>query len=309
MATTSRTAKTPDLPPLDIDLPRWPVLDWARRRLQAVQSVTGRAATLAGACAAASGLFTSSLTGAGLLADAALTLTGLITLRTWRPDGHQRAVATALYLTPGLSLAGLLAAEHLTPGIDPVATTIEAAALMTWTVGVWVMRPAEVGRRLLTPPLPAPAAELVPAGLVSDHPAARWWAAKAAIENGVAPGTVLDDVQPTGSTSMRAIIRAATAGEPVPDISIRRLSALMDVPEDEISIEPVPGRGAGVRRLKVGNPEETDDLATRWAKQVAPRAMPGTVLTEIQVGTPGGPVRTIPVTSTTASTVTTRENA
>jgi hypothetical protein len=26
--------------------------------------------------------------------------------------------------------------------------------------------------------------------------------------------------------------------------------------------------------------------------------MPGTVLTEIQVGTPGGPVRTIPVTST-----------
>ncbi|YCK35194.1 hypothetical protein ACNF49_14225 [Actinomadura sp. ATCC 39365] len=319
MATTtraaSRAANAPAaLPPLDVELPRWPIVDWARRRLQAVQSVTGRAATLAGACAASAGLFTGSLTGVSLLADAALTLTGLATLRLWKPDGHQRATATALYLTPGASLAGLLFAERLTSGIHPIATTIEAAALMTWTVGVWVARPAEVGRRMLTPPLPAPAAELVPAGLVSDHPAARWWAAKAAIEGGVAPGTVLDDVQPTGSTSMRAIIRAATAGEPVPDISIRRLSALMDVPEDEIAIGPVPGRGAGVRQLKVGDPDETDDLATRWAKHVAPKGMPGTVLTEIQIGTPGGAPRTIPVTSTgTTSTGTaksiTREDA
>ncbi|NUR84357.1 MAG: hypothetical protein HOY71_09755, partial [Nonomuraea sp.] len=151
--------------------------------------------------------------------------------------------------------------------------------------------------------LPAPAAELVPAGpLVSDHPAARWWAVKAAIEGGVAPGTVLDDVEATGSKSMRAVIRAAAPGEPVPDIAVRRLSALMDVPEDEIAIDPVPGRGAGVRLLKVGNPDEVDDLQTRWAKQVAPKGMPGTVLTENQVGTPGGPVSTIPVTSTSTST-------
>ncbi|MEU6721575.1 hypothetical protein ABZ897_59915 [Nonomuraea sp. NPDC046802] len=301
--TTSRAAKVPALPPLEVELPRWPALDPWRRRLASVQSATGRVATLAGAACAASGLFTGTLTGAGLLADAVLTFGGLATLRLWKPEGQQRAVATALYLTPGAGLAALLIGQHLTPGINPVATTVEAAALMAWTVGVWVARPAEVGRRLLTPPLPAPAAELVPAGpLVSDHPAAQWWAAKAAVEGGVAPGTVLDDVESTGPKSMRAIIRAAVAGEPVPDISIRRLSALMDVPEDEIAIDPVPGRGAGVRLLKVGDPEETDDLATRWAKHVAPKAMPGTVLTGIQVGTPGGEVRTIPVTSTVAST-------
>ncbi|MEU4235380.1 hypothetical protein AB0F17_64865 [Nonomuraea sp. NPDC026600] len=305
--TTSRSAKVPDLPPLEVELPRWPALDPWRRRLAAVQSATGRVATLAGACAAASGLFTGTLTGAGLLADAVLTLSGLATLRLWKPEGQQRAVATALYLTPGASLAALLTGEHLmqhlTPGINPVATTVEATALMAWTVGVWVARPAQVGRRLLTPP--APAAELVPAGPpVSDHPAARWWAAKAAVKGGVAPGTLLDTIESTGQKSMRAIIRAATPGEPVPDIAIRRLSALMDIPEDEIDIDPVPGRGAGVRLLKVGNPEETDDLATRWAKHVAPKAMPGTVLTGIQVGTPGGEVRTIPVTSTTKSITT-----
>ncbi|MFI6889929.1 hypothetical protein [Streptosporangium canum] len=303
MATTSRAAKAPALPPLDIELPRWPALDRARRRLQAVRSATGRVATLAGACAGACGLLTGGLTGVSLLADAALTLGGLATLRLWKPEGQQRAVATALYLTPGVSLAALLIGEQLTPGIHPVATTIEAAALTAWTVGVWVARPAEIGRRLLTPPLPAPAAvDLVPAGpLVSDHPAAQWWAAKAAVQGGVAPNTVLDAIEPTGPRSMRAIIRAAAPGEPVPDISIRRLSALMDIPEDEIAIDPVPGRGAGVRLLKVGNPEETDDLGTRWAKHVAPKGMPGTVLTEIQIGTPGGEVRTIPVTSTTQS--------
>lgn len=306
--TTSRAATAPALPPVDVELPRWPALDRARRRLQVIRSATGRVATLAGAVAAAAGLFTGDVTGPALLADAALTLTGLATLRLWKPDGHQKATATALYLTPGVSLAALLIGQQLTPGIHPVATTIEAATLTAWTVGVWVARPAEVGRRLLTPPLPEPAAELVEAGqLVSDHPAAQWWAHKAAVAGGPAPDTVLDDVEPTGSTSMRAIIRAAVAGEPVPDISIRRLSALMDVPEDEIAIEAVPGRGAGVRLLKVGNPEETDDLATRWAKHVAPKAMPGTVLTEIQVGTPGGQVRTIPVTGTTKSL--TREDA
>jgi hypothetical protein len=297
-ATTSRAAKVPALPPLEVELPHWPALNRARRRLAAVRSATGRLATLAGACAGACGLFTGALTGAGLMADAALTLGGLATLRLWKPEGQQRAVATALYLTPGAGLAALLIGQQLTPGMHPVATTVEAAALMAWTVGVWVVRPAEVGRRMLTPP--APAVDLVPAGpLVSDHPAAQWWAAKAAVKGGVAPNTVLDAIEPTGPRSMRAVIRAAAAGEPVPDISIRRLSALMDIPEDEIALDSVPGRGAGVRLLKVGNPEETADLATRWAKHVAPKAMPGTVLTEVQIGTPGGEVRTIAATNTT----------
>jgi hypothetical protein len=297
----TRTAKLPALPPVDVELPRWPAVDRARRRLQVVRSATGRMATLAGAAAASVGMFTGELTGAALLADAALALGGLATLRLWKPDGQQKAAATALYVTPGVSLACLLVAERMVPGIHP----LEAAALTVWTVGTWVARPAEVGRRMVSPPAAALPAEVATAPLVvCDHPAARWWAEQAAVEGGPAPDTVLDEVERTGEKSMRAVIRACAPGQPVPDISIRRLSALMDIPEDDISIGPVPGRGAGVRLLKVGNPEETDDLATRWAKQIAPSAMPGTVLTEIQVGTLGGKPRSIPVTNTATKSFT-----
>ncbi|GGS84532.1 hypothetical protein GCM10010156_48940 [Planobispora rosea] len=298
MAMTRRAAKAPAVPalaPLAVEVPPWPVLDRWRRRLVAVRSATGRLATLAGACAAATGLFTGELTGLCLLADAALSLGGLATLRLWKPNGHQKATASVLYVLPGTSLAALLIAQQLTPGIHPVATPIEAAALTAWTVGTWVLRPAEIGRRMLTPPPPA-AVELAPAGpVVSEHPAAAWWAAKAAVVGGVAPATVLEAIESTGPRAMRAIIRSALPGEPVPDISIRRLSALMDIAEDEITITAVSGRGAGVRRLTVGRPEQADDLATRWATQVAPSAMPGTVLKEVQIGTPGGQVRTIPI--------------
>ncbi|GLW22845.1 hypothetical protein Mame01_28880 [Microbispora amethystogenes] len=48
--------------------------------------------------------------------------------------------------------------------------------------------------------------------------------------------------------AMVTVIRSAVTGRPVPDVFIRNLSALMDVPEDLIDIGPVPGRGAGVRR-------------------------------------------------------------
>ncbi|WP_433250425.1 hypothetical protein ACQPYK_04135 [Streptosporangium sp. CA-135522] len=293
----TRPVIPPPLAPVDVELPQWPALVKARRRLAVVRSATGRMATLAGATAAAAGLFTGELTGAALLADAALTLGGLVTLRLWKPQGHQRATASVLYLMPGTSLAALLVAEQVVPGIH----WGEALALTVWTAGTWVLRPAGVARRMVCPPAPAPSTDLAPAQEAAyDHPAAQWWAEHVAIDGGAAPATVLDDVQRTGEMSMRAVIRSAAPGCPVPDVSIRHLSALMDIPEDEITITSVPGRGAGVRRLTIGRPD--DDLATIWAKHIAPAAMSGAVLTGVRVGRPGADYTTTPTPPTEEDT-------
>jgi hypothetical protein len=89
---------------------------------------------------------------------------------------------------------------------------------------------------------------------------------------------------------MTAIIRATTPGKPVPAISVRHLSALMDIPEDDIAITPVERRGAGVRRLTIGAPDARDaDPSTVWAQTIAPLAMPNAVLTSVRVGKPGRP--------------------
>lgn len=281
----ARTAKTQALAPVDVTFPESPAVRRARIRLDVVRSATGRLATLAGGTAAAAGLFSGDHTGASLLATAALSCVGLGTLRLWKPDGHQKATASVLYLMPGTGLAALLLAERIVPGIH----WSEALALATWTVGTWVARPARIGRRLLSPPpstAPAPVEEPEPR-VVSDHPAARWWAVNAAISGGVAPGTALDDIQQTGEKSMRAIIRSTIAGKPVPNISVRDLSALTDIPEDEISIAPVAGRGAGVRLLTMGKPDQgKDDLTKVWAERIAPKAMPGTRLVSVRVGKP-----------------------
>ncbi|MEV4180157.1 hypothetical protein AB0J28_01760 [Streptosporangium canum] len=294
---SSRTAPPPLLQ-VNVELPAWPVLERERRRLDAVRSATGRVATACGAVAAAAGLFTAEFAGASLLATVAASGAGLATLRLWKPGGHQKATATALYLMPGTGLVALLLAEQVVAGIH----WGEALALAVWTVATGLLRPARLARRMMCPP-PPPSVELAPVDEAVDaHPAARWWAANVAVDGGAAAGTVLEDVQRTGEQALRAVIRCAVPGEPVPDISVRRLSALMDIPEEEITIGPVPGRGASVRLLRVGQADETElDAAAVWAKRIAPTAMPGTVLTGIRIGRPeAGPTTTI--TTATATT-------
>lgn len=280
----ARTAKQQSLPAVDVPLPEWIAVRKIRRRVDVVRSGTGRVATLAGGAAAAAGLFSGDVTGASLLATAAVSCVGVGSLRLWKADSHQRATATVLYLVPGVSLAALLVAERWIPGIHPV----EALGLMAWTVGTWVARPARVARHLLSPP-PSRALAVVQEPkpqVVCDHPVALWWARNVAVKDGAGPGTALDHVERTGEQAMRAIIRSTVPGKPVPDIPKRSLSALMDVPEDDIDIGPVPGRGASVRLLQVGKPDESADPATVWARRIAPLAMPDTTLTSVRSGRP-----------------------
>ncbi|GAA3172308.1 hypothetical protein [Nonomuraea roseoviolacea] len=274
----------PPLPKVDMSLPEWHDLSRALRRLDTARSGTGRLATAAGFTAAAVGLFTGDFAGASLLATAALSAAGLASLRLWKPDGQQKTVATVLYLAPGASLAALLVGERIVPGIH----WVEALGLAVWTLGVGLVRPARVARRMMSPtPPPAPATDLAPVdGLLDDHPAARWWAEHVAVKGGAAPSTLLEGIERTGEKSLKAVIRSATPGRPVPNIDVKDLSAAMNIPEDLIKIGPVPGRGASVRLLKVGQQEEDRDPASVWASRIAPLAMPGTVLTSVRSGRP-----------------------
>jgi len=198
----------------------------------------------------------------------------------------------------------LVAAEYLVAGAHfGGKAPAEFAAIALWTGGTLLARPARVARRMVTPRPPAAPATVAPV-VQYGHPAANWWAERVAAAGGPASGTVLEGIELTGERSMTAVIAAAEHGKPVPDISIRHLSALLDLPEDQITITPVPGRGAGVRRLRVGKATATqDDPATVWAERIAPMAMPGAVLTSVRVGKPGnatGTSATSPLEADTA---------
>jgi hypothetical protein len=268
------------------------VLDGPRRRLDAVRSMTGRVATVAGTAAAAAVLIHPGLAWEAVVATGAITAVGAGILRLSAPFiGHQKATATVLYTVPGLSLAALVGGEAAVAGVSWGGTVpMEVLAVAVWAGGTWLARPARVARRMVTPrPPAAPSAAVMHTPAEYSHPAAQWWDERVAVKGGPAGGTVLEAIELTGERSMTAIIRAAEHGKPVPDISIRHLSALLDLPEEQIAISPVPGRGAGVRRLTVG-PAATSaaaDPAAIWAERIAPKAMPNAVLTSVRVGKPG----------------------
>ncbi|MET8686321.1 hypothetical protein ABZV77_19105 [Streptomyces sp. NPDC004732] len=280
-------------------------LGTARRHIDTARSRVGRVATAAGAAAATTGLFTPDLLGESLLATAAATGTGLLFLPTHRAarytevkehhqfhngsstitrrePSHQARTTALLYTAPGASLTGLLLAEQLVPGIH----WGEVLAVSLWSAGIWWLRPARTARHMLVPPPPTKqTSDLAVTDQPHSHPVARWWAENAATEEGAAPGTVLQDIEQTGEQAMRAVIHSITPGEPVPDISLKRLSALMDVPVELINIGPAPGRGASVQLLTVGKADEQEpDAATVWAERIAPLAMPEATLTAINFG-------------------------
>ncbi|MER5642351.1 hypothetical protein ABT095_36095 [Kitasatospora sp. NPDC002227] len=261
-----------------------------RGRIAVARGYAGRTATLATTAGLAAGALTTdplpfaiTLSGAG-----AATAWGLIWSATL-PSGRIRDAATALYLVAPVSAAGLLVTERLVHGLHWWELALDA----TWALVTWKVRPARMARvlsgreRSLTPEAvqqvqEQQAAALVPAG--STHPMSIWWAQRVAVEGGVAPGTVLTDVERTGEKGMTALIRAAVPGTPVPTISITALSALLDWDEEEIRVEKVAGRGAGVRRLSVGTADQAAlDPYAHWVKNIAPKGMPGTVITGVRI--------------------------
>jgi hypothetical protein len=211
---------------------------------------------------------------------AAAAVTAACGLRYLRlPQGHDRDTALALSLIAPTTVAGMLTCERLIGATHWWELLADAA----WTAVIWWTRPARLARHLADH---ARTSELVPAvvAVPDEHPMAVWWATHLTAEKGAAPGTVLEDIESVGPRAIRAIIRSIVPGQPVPNISTVALSALLDWPEDEIAIAPVPGRGAGVRQLTVGHtPEQAAaDPIEVWTSQIAPKAMPNTVITAIR---------------------------
>jgi hypothetical protein len=292
--TTSASGRMPQVEPIDIPLFSTPWLDAMRRGLDRTRSFTGRAATVAGTAAAVAVMTHPFLVGETLVGDVVVTAAGVGVLRLAMPHrGHQKETASVLYAVPGAALAALLLGEGLAAHAGGGARLAEVAAIVVWTGGTFVLRPARHARHMVSarPPKRATAMVHLAPTPAAAHPACTWWGEHAAAPGGSAEDTVLEEVVRTGEYGMTATIRAIRPGKAVPDISIKDLSALMDVPEDDITIGPVPGRGAGVRRLTIGHADTTagKDPATVWAEQIAPVAMPGVVLTGIRVGRPGTP--------------------
>ncbi|MFD7510010.1 hypothetical protein ACFV5N_11805 [Streptomyces sp. NPDC059853] len=261
------------------------------RAAETVRNRTGRLATVVGAGGLAASLLTGEMVGVTVLATVTATGAGLVTVGLKEADRAVRGIAAALYATPGVTLLGILTAVRLVDGVH----LWEVAAVAGWAAATWWLRPARAARELLAErielPVPEevleaePEQQLVVEQVPETHPLARWWQEQIAAEGGVAPHTRLVDPQQVGPGAMRAVITSTIPGEPVPDISIPRLSARMDFPADQIRIGPVPGRGAGVQLLTVGDaPAPVLDPAQAAAREweaIAAAAMPGTALVDI----------------------------
>ena len=241
---------------------------------------TGRVATLAGSVALAGGIFTNDLTTATVLGTVAATGTGLATMALGDHPGIVRATARVLYAAPGASLLAILAAERIASGVR----WWEVVAVAAWTAGTWALRPARLARRLLghqVAPELANTAPLAPVQAEETNPGARWWTLNVARD--IAPNTRLTDLEAFGREYVRAVIVSTVPGEPVPDISIPRLSARMNVPKDLITITPVPGKGAGFQLLTLGTPPaQALSPEQEWA-DIAKAVLPGTSLLDVRV--------------------------
>ncbi|MFD8463297.1 hypothetical protein [Streptomyces antimycoticus] len=249
-------------------------IDTARARI-------GRVATTAGAVTLTAGLFTDAVTLPGLTAALGAALLGVgFSPRLIAAHDKARPIAMMVYASPHAGMAGILVAEHVASG--GVARLVEAGAVTAWTAGVWWIRPASLAKRIAKPwpsdeTTEGQPQETAPAVQELADPAARWWAENAAREGGIAPDTRLVATKRIDADRKAAVIAATTPGEPVPEISITRLSALMDLPEELISIDPIPGRGAGLRMLTIGKKREAS--ADTWT-EIARTALPGVELTE-----------------------------
>ncbi|MEW1926373.1 hypothetical protein [Streptomyces sp. NPDC088360] len=258
----------------------------------------GRIATTAGCLVLTGGLYTDVVTIPGLLAGVATAGVGLATnIKILRAPASVKATAMGVYIAPHTGWLAVLVGERLAPGGDTSAL-VQAGVVALWTGATWYIRPGLVARDVVEEAIAQeldalvddaedeeePAAEIEPAPVYASD-AARWWGEEFAVEDGAAPGTVLVEHQQISEQCVALIIGSAQRGMPVPDISKPGLSAHLDLPEDLIAVEPVPGRGAGVKLVVLGERPQaqgemnaSDDEET-WA-EIAATAMPGVELLE-----------------------------
>jgi len=266
-----------------------------------VRAAAGRVATVAGSAVLTGGLLTDSVTLPGVFAAAAAAGVGLATNgKILRAPDAAKGTAIAVYAAPHAGVAALLIGERLAPD-GTVSVLVQAGIVALWTGATWWVRPGHLARELVDESVDQEIAEAnegdtdaaevaVPEQSVYASEAARWWAEEIAVEDGIAPGTVLLEHQQVDDNCVAVVFGSGKRGTPVAvaDNATARLSAYLDVPEELIEIGPVPGRGAGVRLLVVGQrpqPPEGEEKKTSgsdeevWA-EIAAAAMPGVELVE-----------------------------
>lgn len=270
-------------------------IDPSRRFGSAFVLGVGRLATLAGGAAAGAGLFTDQSTLPTLITTIAAGIGGaFLSPRLLIAHPMKRPIATSIYLTPHTFLSSILIAELVATSTE--ARLIEGGAVALWTVGVWWLRPAALGKRVAKWPDPfvseTEAEEEVEDDEVSgdvavveqvpNDPAAAWWHLNAAKEEGVAPGTEIVAIrQIEDGRRVAAAIASRVHGEPVPKIELRRLSALMNIPVPLLALEDIPGYGAGVQMLLIGPPPEATQADEDVWNEIARTALPGVQLVEV----------------------------
>ncbi|MGW6651196.1 hypothetical protein AMK23_34270 [Streptomyces sp. CB02130] len=263
--------------------------------LARVRGAVGRTATVTGALVLAGGLGNDIFTLPGAAAAVAAAGVGLASNpKVLRAPESVRWTAISLYAAPHTGCAAILVGERLAPE-GPVSVLVQAAVVALWTGATWMLRPGLTARELADEALAqeladaakaAETAAVVPVTSTYASEAARWWGETFAIEGGLAPGTVLLDHQQVSDQCVALVIGTQKRGQPVPDISKSGLSAALDLPEEQIDVGPVPGRGAGVRLLVLGqrpvavaDEGSVDSDAAVWA-EIAATAMPGVELIE-----------------------------
>ncbi|MFB6755498.1 hypothetical protein ACFCX6_31800 [Streptomyces sp. NPDC056353] len=266
-----------------------------------VRAVAGRVATVAGSAVLTGGLFAEPVTLPGVFAAAAAAGVGLATNgKILRAPDAAKGTAIAVYAAPHAGVAAILVGERLAPD-GTVSVLVQAGIVALWTGATWWLRPGQLARELVDESVDQEIAEAngedtdaaaevaVPEQPAYASPAARWWAEEIAVEDGIAPGTVLLEHEQVDENCVAVIFGSGKRGTPVtvPSDAKARLSAYLDVPEELIEIGPVPGRGAGVRLLVVGQrpkPAEEEKKTSGsdeevWA-EIAATAMPGVELVE-----------------------------
>ncbi|MGW1520771.1 hypothetical protein [Streptomyces sp. NPDC002287] len=271
-------------------------IDTIRRAGTATVSVIGRLATLAAGGAMTAGLFTDAATLPAILTTISAALAGaFLSPRLQLTHQQKKPIVFTVYLTPHTVLVANLVTELVWDTTE--GRLVQGAVAVLWTAGVWWLRPARLAKHVAKWPAPiaepqdtesednAAGAQAEVVAELPEDPAGRWWALNAAKAGGVAEGTRVIGARPIEDGRRVAVALAAVErGEPVPDIKIKRLSALMNVPEELLAVEPIPGHGAGVAMLLIGPAPEPEPAVAPdedvWS-EIARTALPGVSLVEI----------------------------